>query len=100
MDGVIVAFFVPAIVFLIFVAPFWIFMHYRSKQRSRHELTARERELLEDLITQADRMVDRIETLEAILDSETPDWRRRTQRDGYDSAGASVKRPLDRGVGT
>jgi phage shock protein B len=36
-----------------------------------------ERTELEALTSQAERMVDRIETLESILDSETPGWRAR-----------------------
>jgi phage shock protein B len=76
MDGLILAFIVPTLVFLIVVLPFWIFMHYRSKQRSRHELTEDERRLLQRLTEQAEQMAERIGTLEAILDAQTPDWRR------------------------
>ena len=83
MDGLAVAFFVPTIVFLVFVAPLWIFMHYRSKQRSASELTAEERQSLESLASRAEVMVERIETLEAILDSETPGWRNRMSADEF-----------------
>jgi len=83
MDGLAVAFFVPTIVFLVFVAPLWIFMHYRSKQRSASELTAEERQSLESLASRAEVMVERIETLEAILDSETPGWRSRMSADEF-----------------
>ena len=67
----------PTIIFMLFVAPVWIFMHYRSKQKSQGTLSEDERAELEKLAAQAERMVDRIETLEAILDSETPGWRNR-----------------------
>ncbi len=77
MDGIVVAFFVPTVIFLTIVAPVWIFMHYRSKQRAQGALSDAERLELETLSTQAERMIDRIETLEAILDSETPGWRKR-----------------------
>lgn len=83
MDDVVVAFFVPTVVFLVFVAPLWIFMHYRSKQRAQTELSADERELLEQLGARAERMAERIETLESILDSETPGWRGRLQASEY-----------------
>ncbi len=75
MDGIVIAFFVPTVIFLCFVAPVWIFMHYRSKQRAQSELSDEERLELEDLSDQAERMMERIETLEAILDAETPGWR-------------------------
>ena len=72
--------FVPAILFLIFVAPLWVIMHYRSKGRSQGMLTDDERAELERLATSAEIMRERIETLESILDAETPDWRRRSAR--------------------
>lgn len=67
----------PTIIFLVFVAPIWIFMHYRSKQKSQGTLSEEERAEMENLAARAERMVERIETLEAILDSETPGWRNR-----------------------
>ena len=70
----------PAMVFLIFVAPLWIIMHYRSKGRSQGMLTEDERTELERLASAADEMRERIETLESILDAETPEWRRRNAR--------------------
>lgn len=70
----------PAMVFLIFVAPLWIIMHYRSKGRSQGMLTEDERTELERLASSAEEMRERIETLESILDAETPEWRRRNAR--------------------
>ena len=77
MDGTVVAFFVPCVLFLCIVAPTWIFMHYRSKQKAQGSLSEQEIMELETLANHAERMGDRIETLEAILDSETPEWRNR-----------------------
>ena len=79
MDGWMVAFFVPVVIFLTIVAPVWIFMHYRSKQRAQGALSDDERLELETLAATAERMMDRIDTLEAILDAETPGWRKRMQ---------------------
>ena len=79
MDGWMVAFFVPTVIFLTIVAPVWIFMHYRSKQRAQGALSNEERLELETLSAHAERMMDRVDTLEAILDSETPGWRKRMQ---------------------
>jgi phage shock protein B len=83
MSDVVVAFFVPTVVFLVIVAPLWILMHYRSKQRSLGQLSAEERQLLEQLAVRAERMAERIETLEAILDDETPGWRGRLSGNEY-----------------
>ena len=76
MDGIVVAFFVPAVIFMVIVAPAWIWMHYRSKQQASSALSETERADLESLAMQAEQMLDRIDTLEAILDAQTPDWRK------------------------
>ncbi len=76
MDGIVVAFFVPAVIFMLVVAPCWIWMHYRSKQKASGTLSETEREELESLAMQAEQMLERIDTLEAILDAQTPDWRK------------------------
>ncbi len=68
---------VPVILFMVVVAPIWLVMHYRSKRRAQAALSGEERAELERLTDLADRMGERIETLEAILDAETPGWRRR-----------------------
>lgn len=77
MDGFAIAFTIPTVIFLCFVAPVWIFMHYRSKQRAQSALSDDERFELEALAARSQRMLERIETLEAILDAETPQWRAR-----------------------
>ena len=69
------AFFVPVVVFLIIVAPIWIVFHYKSKANMVNGLTASERAELDEMVEVANRMAARIETLESILDVESPDWR-------------------------
>ncbi len=77
-DAILPAIVAPAVLFLIFVAPIWVIMHYRSKNRHQASLTESERAELERLAGLAVNMQERVETLESILDSETPDWRRRS----------------------
>ncbi|QQX78843.1 envelope stress response membrane protein PspB [Shewanella sp. KX20019] len=67
----------PIIIFMIIVAPIWLILHYRSKRQVSQGLTDEEFGQLNELITKADKMSQRIETLEAILDSEAPQWRGR-----------------------
>ncbi|HJL61222.1 MAG TPA: envelope stress response membrane protein PspB [Pseudomonadales bacterium] len=67
--------FVPVLLFLIIVAPIWIIMHYKSVGKTADGLTSGERAELEEMIEVADKMASRIETLEAILDVESPEWR-------------------------
>ncbi|MBL6691490.1 MAG: envelope stress response membrane protein PspB [Pseudomonadales bacterium] len=80
MDGIVVAFFVPVVVFLVVVAPIWIIFHYKSKSNVVNGLSASERAELDEMIEVANKMAARIETLESILDVESPDWRERDWR--------------------
>ena len=67
--------FVPLILFMIFVAPIWVIMHYRSKNEIGQGLSDQELSQLNELAQRAEKMADRIKTLEAILDAESPKWR-------------------------
>ena len=80
MDELILIFVVPAVLFMTVVAPIWLVMHYRLKQRTAGSLSVTEREELDDLAAAAETMRERIEVLESILDAETPTWRRRAER--------------------
>jgi len=70
--------FVPTILFLTIVAPIWIGMHYSSSRKSSRSLDQGDREELEDLLAELDKMTERIATLESILDQEHADWRERS----------------------
>ncbi len=72
MEEIIVA---PVIIFMIIVAPIWLILHYRSKKQVSQGLSQEEYIQLSELSEVADTMADRIQTLEAILDAETPNWR-------------------------
>ena len=67
--------FVPLILFMIFVATIWVIMHYRSKNKIGQGLSDQELSHLNELAQRAEKMADRIKTLEAILDAESPKWR-------------------------
>jgi len=60
---------------MVIVAPIWLILHYRSKGQVSEGLSEEEYVQLSELSELADTMADRIKTLEAILDAETPDWR-------------------------
>ena len=67
---------VPSIVFMVIVAPLWVWLHYRSKRRAQVALTESERDNLEALVLKSETMMERIDTLESILDAQTPEWRK------------------------
>lgn len=72
--------FVPVILFMIFVAPIWVIMHYRTAAKKNVGLSDDEQQSLQDLIESADGLEQRIEVLESILDQETPDWRKKYEQ--------------------
>ena len=74
------AFAVPLMMFMVFVAPIWVIMHYRSKRKISEGLSDTELTQLNDLSQRAEKMADRIATLEAILDAESPNWRREHEK--------------------
>ncbi|WP_286342914.1 envelope stress response membrane protein PspB [Ferrimonas sp. YFM] len=65
----------PLIIFLLIVAPIWLILHYRSKKQLAQGLSEEEYQQLNQLLTRADKMSERIQTLEALLDQESPEWR-------------------------
>lgn len=76
MEEVIMA---PIVIFLLVVAPIWLVLHYRSKRQVNQGLSESEYIQLSELSELADKMSDRIKTLEAILDAESPEWRNRAE---------------------
>ena len=68
---------IPTVLFMTVVAPVWIVMYYRSKRQAQGSLGDDESKELDRLSAAVVAMRRRIETLESILDAETPDWRRR-----------------------
>ncbi|WDE01958.1 MULTISPECIES: envelope stress response membrane protein PspB [Thalassomonas] len=69
---------VPFIIFMLIVAPMWLILHYRSKRQVSQGLSEKEYFQLSELAETADKMAERIKTLEAILDVESPNWRDKT----------------------
>ncbi|TKI08351.1 envelope stress response membrane protein PspB [Martelella alba] len=62
-------------VFLLFVAPVWLWLHYNSRRRQGSLIQAEDAKRLERLTEEAQRMQGRIRALEDILDAQHPGWR-------------------------
>lgn len=67
---------IPLTLFVLFVLPIWLWLHYNNRS-SRSELSQSEQLRLAQLTEDAARMRERIQSLEAILDAEHPNWRDR-----------------------
>lgn len=67
------------LVFVAVVLPLWLLLHYLSRWRQHRGLSGEDERMLQDLWESAERMEERINTLEEILDRDTPEWRGRQQ---------------------
>lgn len=65
----------PIIVFMVIVAPIWLVLHYKSKKKLSQGLSEHEHRQLSELAAKADKMSQRVDTLETLLDQESPQWR-------------------------
>lgn len=65
------------ILFLTICLPLWIVFHYITKWRSDKGLTTEDEKMLSEIWDSTNRMEERINTLERILDIEAPSWRSR-----------------------
>lgn len=75
MEDITALLIAPLIIFLIFVAPVWLVLHYRSKKQVQQGVSPEDKKILIALNKQAEVMSQRITTLESLLDAESPDWR-------------------------
>ena len=66
---------IPLTLFILFVLPVWLWLHYNNRQR--RDLNQNEQQRLQHLSDEAARMRERIQALEDILDAEHPNWRDR-----------------------
>jgi phage shock protein B len=57
--------------------PLWIIFHYVTKMKTAKGLTAEDEKMLTEIWESTKKMEERIQTLERILDIESPSWRRR-----------------------
>ncbi|MFC3050345.1 envelope stress response membrane protein PspB [Kordiimonas pumila] len=62
---------------ILFVILPWILFHYITKWKEMKGFTPEDEATLTDLRKSAERLEDRLRTVERILDSEVPDWRSR-----------------------
>ncbi len=65
------------ITFMVFVLPIWLFLHYLTRMRASRGLSAADEQALAELWDMANRIEERLRSLETILDDRAPDWRNR-----------------------
>ncbi|RED53801.1 envelope stress response membrane protein PspB [Aestuariispira insulae] len=73
--------FVLMILFLVVVAPLWIIFHFITRWKQMKSVQLKDGETvveaveLKRLLERAERLDDRVRTLEKLLDAEAPGWR-------------------------
>jgi len=68
---------IALIVFLVIPAPLFIVLHFLTKWKQSREISGGDEEMLEDMWSMSQRLLQRLDSLETLLASELPDWRRR-----------------------
>ena len=68
---------IALIVFVAIPAPLFIVLHFITKWKQSREISGGDEKMLEDMWHLSQRLEERLETLETILDSELPDWRKK-----------------------
>jgi phage shock protein B len=64
------------VLFLTIVAPLFIVLHFVTKWKQGREISGDDEQMLEDLYLLSQRLEERLETLERILDDDdTKEWR-------------------------
>ena len=63
---------VPLILFLVIVAPIWIIAHYVTRWRLAKTLSPEDEKQFAELWRMAERMEERIDSIERILESDGP----------------------------
>lgn len=66
---------IPLTMFIIFVVPVWVWMHYRSRQSQNVQFSEPELRRIAQLTHETKRMRERIKALEDILNEQHPNWR-------------------------
>jgi len=70
MEDILVLVIVPMIVFMVFVAPLWVIMHYVTKSKKMKQRAPEDRENMERLWRLAEKLEQRLDSLESILETE------------------------------
>ncbi len=63
------------LLFLTIGLPLYIVLHFITRWKQSREISRDDEQMLEDLWTLSQRLEDRIDTLERILDDDHPTWR-------------------------
>jgi phage shock protein B len=75
MTNVLGILFVPAVLFMVIVAPLWLIFHYVTVWKTQRNAGRADPSALNGMRDTARRLEDRVAALEKLLDAEAPGWR-------------------------
>jgi len=75
MTNVLGILFVPAVLFMVIVAPLWLIFHYVTVWKTQRNAGRADQGALNTMWQTARRLEDRVQALEKLLDAEAPGWR-------------------------
>jgi len=61
---------------LVIVIPLWLVLHYTTAWKKNKSLTSADEKMLEDMWHLSQKLEERIDTLEVILDKDNTSWRK------------------------
>jgi len=67
--------FVPAVLFMVIVAPLWLIFHYVTVWKTQRNAGRADQGALNSMWDTARRLETRVAALEKLLDAEAPGWR-------------------------
>ena len=67
--------FVPAVLFMVIVAPLWLIFHYRTVWKNQQQSGITDEKSTKEMWGVAQRLENRVANLEKLLDAEAPGWR-------------------------
>jgi len=73
-------FMIAVIVLVLIPAPLFIILHFITKWKQSREISSGDEQMLDDLWRLSQRMEERLEALEIILDNEVPEWRKKYEQ--------------------
>jgi phage shock protein B len=77
MTNVLGILFVPAVLFMVIVAPLWLIFHYVTLWKTQRNAGRADEGAMKTMWDSARRLEDRVAALEKLLDVEAPGWRSR-----------------------
>lgn len=75
MTNVLGILFVPAVLFMVIVAPLWLIFHYVTVWKTQRNAGRADPGAMNTMWDTARRLEDRVAALEKLLDAEAPGWR-------------------------